>query len=205
MPIYRIRTHINQAPWVSNEFLVLIDNREHKAKLFRKNPTTANKEILKIAKNQVHRLRQKLKKSYIETTSKYPNDPKSLSHMIQTFWPNNKSTSNHVSSINNLTDNRDMANYLNLYFCSTGKRIQSMIHSTASLGDFPYPHLPTVFEISEITLNDIPEAINTLSSSPSSSIYHVTALMIKSAKNELILILHYLFNLSVSQRVFPKC
>ena len=36
MPIRQISARINQAPWVSSEFLSLIDNREHKARLVRK-------------------------------------------------------------------------------------------------------------------------------------------------------------------------
>ena len=75
MPVKRIKVRIRQAPWVSSEFLSLIDNREHKARMYRKNPTAENKDKLKTAKQQVHRLKQKLKKSYIETTlNKYQND-----------------------------------------------------------------------------------------------------------------------------------
>ena len=206
MPVKRIRARIKQAPWVSSEFLSLIDNREHKARQVRKSPSEENIANLKVAKKQVQQLKRALKRTYIETQlSRHGNDPKKLWRTIRTFWPSTKSSHNHICNINNLTNNSDIANEMNTFFCETGKRIQSNIMTNATLDDFPYPHQPPTFEFKEIADEDIANAINLLSSSPSSSIDDITALMIKSAKTELIKILKFLFNLSINKRKFPAC
>ena len=73
MPIKKIRTRIQQKPWVSNEFLALIDTREYRAKQFRKTPSEANKLALDHAKKQVHKLKKALKivhRNNFEQTSK---------------------------------------------------------------------------------------------------------------------------------------
>ena len=94
---------------------------------------------------------------------------------------------------------------MNEFFCNTGRRIQSQILSDATLGEFDSFHHPPIFDFNTITKSDINDAINCLSSSPSSSVDHITAYMIKASKSGLLDVLEYLFNLSLSQRCFPSC
>ncbi len=197
MPIKKIRTKTHQKPWVSNEFLSLIDTKEYRAKQYRKNPTEENKNALKLAKKQVCQLKKALKKSYIETTLTRPrNDPKKLWRSIRTFWPNSKTNNSYINCINSITEEAEIANLMNKFFCERGKRIQEQINTNATLKDFPYQHLPPIFEFQEITVKDITDVITSLSSSPASSVDQITTLMLKSAKTELAPILQYLFKLS---------
>ena len=175
-----MRAH--QSPWVSSEFLSLIDAREYTARSFRKSPTPENALALKLAKSAIQKLKHSLKKSYIEQClSKHPNDPKKLWRTTRTFWPNNKGNNSTNSSINNLTDSHQMADFMNEFFCNTGKCIQSQISSDATLEEFKFFHNPPIFEFKDISLEDINDAINRLSSNPSSGIDHISAYMIKTA------------------------
>ena len=148
MPIIKIRMRTQQSPWVSSEFLSLIDTRQYMAKKFRKSPTIENLEASKVAKKAVCKLKRSLKKSYIEQClNRHPNDSKKLWRTIRTFWPNNKSNNTHIGNIDNLTDSDAIANYMNEFFCNTGKRIQTQISSDASLDEFCILHHPPIFDL----------------------------------------------------------
>ena len=73
MPVKKIKARINQAPWVSSEFLSLIDNREHEARLVRKNPNEENLQNSKLAKKQVQILEKSAEKViYRDSTKSSP-------------------------------------------------------------------------------------------------------------------------------------
>ncbi len=206
MPIIKVRMRSQQPPWISSGFLSLIDAREYRARILRKYPTAENSNALKLAKLAVQKLKRSLKKSFIESSlHKHQGDPKKLWRTIRTFWPNSRGNSSYISSMNGFTDDAKIADFMNDFFCNTGNRIQSQITSDATLNEFDIFHRPPVFDFNMITKSDISDAINRLSSSPSSSIDHITAYMIKASKTGLLDVLEYLFNLSLSQRQFPSC
>ena len=62
MPIVTIRTRIHQSPWVSNEFMSLIDLREYRARIYRKSPTLENKVQLNDAKKTSPKTKKEFEK-----------------------------------------------------------------------------------------------------------------------------------------------
>ena len=144
--------------------------------------------------------------SYIENAlNRHQQDPKKLWCTIRTFWSSAKTSNSHINCIDNITDDKEIANLMNAFFCETGKRVQANILSNASLDDFDYPSLPPSFEFIQNSTEDVTNAINSLSSSLAGSVDDITALMIKSAKMESAPILQYMYNLSINTRTFAAC
>lgn len=63
--------------------------------------------------------------------------------------------------------------------------------------------LPPVFELTNITLDDISKAIDRKSNSGASSVDDIRSLMVRACKTELLPVLCYLCNMSILQKCYP--
>ena len=92
---------------------------------------------------------------------------------------------------------------MNEHFATVSAKTLSEGTYTESIHDHLPPHMPPCFDFKEITIKDVSDAINRLSSSKASSHDGITAYMVKCAKQELQGILTYLFNRSLTLKNFP--
>ena len=205
LPFKRIRTRINSAPWVTGEFLSLIDAREYAAKQYSKCPCQLHLDKKKEAQRLVQRTKNQLKRNYVETTlNNHKNDPKKLWRNIRNFWPSEKSKNSTIKSINGESDNHKIANALNNHFGTIGDKFNEKIDSSNKIEDFLPDFTPPIFDIKEVNQTDIAKAIDRLSSSPACGFDEITAFMVKTGKSQLLDILSFLFNMSIRTKRFPQ-
>ena len=151
-------------------------------------------------------MKNQLKSAYVQTClDRYGNDPKKLWRSIRSFWPNSKSKSTTIKSINGNTGEGLISEILNEHFCNVGSNVQSRITGNATLDEFPFAAKPPIFDLNPVSLEDIIEAINRLKSSQSCGIDGITSNILESAKLEISPILYYLFNRSINSKTFPEC
>ena len=205
LPFKKIRTRINSAPWLTGEFLSLIDAREYASKQYSKCPCQLHLARKKETQRLVQRTKNQLKRNYVETTlNKYRNDPKKLWRNIRNFWPSEKSKNTTIKSINGESISYKIANALNNHFGTIGDKFNEKIDNTNKINDFLPDFTPPIFDIKEVNQMDIAKAIDRLSSSPACGFDEITAFMVKSGKPELLDILLYLFNMSIRTKRFPQ-
>ncbi len=92
---------------------------------------------------------------------------------------------------------------MNEYFANVATRTIEIGNFTEDTNDFLPSQHPPCFDFKPISQKNIADAINRLSSSKASSHDGITAYMIKCAKVELLPILDYPFNRSITLKTFP--
>ena len=76
MPWKRVRVRWNSAPWVTSEFLSMIDRRRYHQKLFNKCPCAFHQNLKKTTERECHRMKIALKRSYVERSlERHKTDP----------------------------------------------------------------------------------------------------------------------------------
>ncbi len=124
LPWCRIRSRRDRAPWVTSEYLSLIDTREYWARGYRKNPIF---EILlkkQMAVRACNTMRRELKQNFVEQSlSKHQHNPRKLWNAIHNFWPAAKSK-NNFSGLGNGTNN-EKADLLNDHFVSIAHKLSA--------------------------------------------------------------------------------
>ena len=93
---------------------------------------------------------------------------------------------------------------MNDHFATVTARTLESGNFNVNIYDYLPPQQPPCFDFHEITSQNIADTISRLSSSQYCSHDGITAFMIKCAKTELLPILTYLFNRSLTLRVFPS-
>ncbi len=93
---------------------------------------------------------------------------------------------------------------LNNHFANVSDNIVKNLPSGVSIMDYLLRHLPPTFDFTSITAADIADAINRLGSTQAAGMDGLTALLVKSAKSELTSILEYLFNRSLTLKIYPR-
>ena len=189
-------------PWLNTSYLDAIDSREHWSRKFRKSPTEYHLIRKTEAINYAKTLKIELQKSYFE--DKIQNnwgDSKNLWKSIKEFWPN-KSKHNNIVKINKHTDKQEMANAMNNHFTSIGPKLAEKIHSDTSHSEFMNIY-PPIFDLKEVDLKTIAEAICDLKPSTSCGVDGLTSRLLKQSGPAIIKPLHYIINLSITSGVFP--
>ena len=210
MPLKRIRCRTSQSQWVTSEFLSLIDKREYQAKLssklYKKCPCQQHLILKKESAKACNRMKLALKRDYVRRTlEKYKSNPKKLWQNIREFWPNSKKSGKKISKILNYSDEESIANCLNDHFADVATNLTNSIpvgDSNVELLD-PQFNLP-IFEFKQITAIDIANAISRLGPSKASFEDGITAYMVKCCKCEVLPVLTYIFNLSLTSKTFPS-
>ena len=88
LPWRRLRVRKNNAPWVTTEFLSLIDRREYHANVYRKCPCAEHLEMKLQTRRECSHMKNALKRDYLRRTlDKHRHHPKKLWQTIREFWP----------------------------------------------------------------------------------------------------------------------
>ena len=203
LPYKKIIARENSAQWVTGDFLSLIDACEYKSSMYNKCPCPKHLLQLKETQRLVQKTKNQLKRNYVENTlDKFKNDPKKLWQNIRNFWPSEKNKTSTIKTINGLSDHQQIANQLNNHFGTIGDKVNEQIRDV-NIEDFLPPFSPPIFDIKDINIIDLADAINRLSSSQSCGFDGITAFLVKTGKNELY-VLQYIFNMSIHTKCLPQ-
>ena len=87
---------------------------------------------------------------------------------------------------------------------TVGTRVLENMTNNADIKDYLPPQHPPIFDLKEVSNATIAEAINRLSSSASCGFDDITSYIVKVGKTELLPLLSFIFNQSISQKTFPS-
>jgi len=105
-----------------------------------------------------------------------------------------------------LTENRDIANCFNNYFCHIGDELAKKLSpSTNHYKDYLGPSQYNSFFCSNVTVNELRNIISNLSNSKSCASDDLSSWLVKTCCDSLIDPLLYLYNLSFESGIFPSC
>ncbi len=181
---------------------IAIDSRKHWSKKLRKTPSEYNlikkQEAIDFAKT----LKIELQKSYFDKKIQHNwGDSKNLWKSIKELWPN-KSKHGKILKIHDHTNNTDIANVLNEHFSSIGPKLAESITSDHTHDEFMSIH-PPIFDLKQVDLKTVAEAIRDLKPSTSCGVDGLTSRLLKQAGPSIFKPLHYINNLSIEKGVFP--
>ena len=133
-----------------------------------------------------NRLKRKLKRNYVQQcVDKYSQYSSKLWRCIREFWPDDKNQKTNFSNFGGNIPNVGKAEKLNSHFTSVTKNLSDNL-PLVNLENLNLEYNPPVFDLHEISLQDIADAIAKLSNSPSCGDDGITSYMIKCAHTELL-------------------
>ncbi len=204
MPFIKKRVYEEQAPWVTNELLSLIDRREYLTNEEHKCPCPYHLNLKNETAKAVNKLILSLKRDYIKNElDKHKHDAKKLWRAIRELWPGTKRNDKTIQCIQGKSDPIEISNILNDHFSTVAEKVHQNLNNDANLDDFPIQIMPPVFEIELASTADVVKAIGRLSNTKSFGIDGITSSMLKNCKYEIAKPLTKIFNMSICSRTFP--
>ena len=121
-PYKKIKCRSNQPKWVTEDFLSLIDEKEHLCHIYNKNRTQYNAARKREAERRVKQMKRVLKKEYIDKALiECQGDSKKTWKAIKNLWPGKNKTTN-ITKIGDVSSPIEMANALNVHFSTAGEK-----------------------------------------------------------------------------------
>ena len=187
--------------WVTGELISYIDEREFRTRKYNLNPTDENRILRDMARKQVTRVKNYLKKNYIVNKLKEnAGDSKQFWKTMKKFYPL-KSKSSQITNIHGKTATVDIANEINSYFAHIGENLANKIDSSNPVPNFNYP--PT-FELTGVDFSTVRDLIKELPDGKSPGIDDIMARLLKDAGEDVVRVLTHIFNVSINTKVFPR-
>jgi len=199
----------NNKPWITASLIRCVNN---KSKLYKKwilSKQSADESLYKNYANELRKILNKAEASYFQRIC----DTKLYS--LKKVWSNlnsvistqfNKKSKPVVNKliINSrpITDPSEIANEFNDYFCNVGNSLSKLLPP----GDFKsYLNNPMLnsFACHSASLSELDNIIQNLNNSKSVSCDNISNFLIKECKNDIILPLLYVINLSLDSGIFP--
>ncbi len=201
-PVKRIKCRSEQPKWITNEFLSLIDEKEHLCNIYQRCPTPFNDARRKLVQRRIKQMKRALKKAYIEDAIRdCRGDSKKTWRLIKSIWPT-KSKSPVINKMHNDTSPESIADMLNSHFATAGLKVNQSTSPT-SLMSRVYPDQEGRPQIETLSPQDIWTLLKELSPAKATGSDGISARLIKACSDAIIEPLHFLFNLSIRTEVFP--
>ena len=128
LPWKYVRVRKYSAPWVSSEYLSLVDRREHCAQLYRKFPCRYHLELKKQARPERNHMRDSLKCDYLW---------QKLWNTIWEFWPGSTGKVNQINRIENNCTSNQIAESIDSYFSNVANKVLETIDDNINISKFP--------------------------------------------------------------------
>ena len=200
LPWRKIRSRIVRSPWITSEFLSLV---EYYARKYRRTRTPELLALKQECIRNCNRLKCELKRDYVQKSLNLHRDnPCKLWQCIRTFWPNGKNSTTFAGLGGN-TSNFMKAKKLNQHFSTVVDKLGSNLLEV-DLDSLNLEMNPPIFDLREISHQDVSDAISMLSNSQAFNDDGITSFMLKCACTELLKPLCFIFNMSLNTACFPS-
>ena len=206
-PVKTFKVAASRDPWITNELLEEIRDKDLALKRARKSGATEDWAFARNERNRVGRMVETARREFFEEEQvNSRGDPKRFWRNIASAMPGKKSNNSKISLIDTTSqskiDNAATSNYINNFFSNIGINLAKEFNNTWA-PSYP-PNNDT--EISEIhtDFEEVRTLCKEINTSKSSALDLLSSRILKDAFLVLGLQLVYLFNLSLSLRDFPE-
>ena len=208
-PLKKFRVNEVREPWVTNEILEEIKDKDGSIRRARKSEKKENWIKAKSDRNRVGRLVERAKADFLrEQQELLENDPKKFWRIVKSIIPGKKAKTSKISLIDRLeggnedvsVEPADTADYINNFFSNIGLKLALqhtepwVFHGTELLDECP--GLKTNFA-------QVLQLCKEINTSKSSGIPNCATKVLRDAFMVLIPQLVFLFNLSFDKGAFP--
>ena len=205
-PVQEFIVNEKRDPWISNELLERIIDKNRLLKKARKSSKKEDWDIAKTSRNIVNKELSNAKKEFlIEEQNRFTNDSKKFWQSISRILPSKKNNSGKITLCDKSDEEmegKDTADYINEFFTNIGKNLASKIK------DEEWRFLENESQNSINTLyTDFEEVLDlckNIDTSKSSGIEFLSSNVLKDAFMVTITQLVFIFNLSLSKAIFPN-
>ena len=209
-PLRLIRVSEKCSPWINKELKTLMRTRDRLKKAAVKSKSPALMRSYRIVRNATNTLNTQLKKKhYNDKIIECKGDIKGSWKVIHEII-NKKSKSTNIDYIKDcdqeITNNREIANIMNDYFCTVGIGLAKDIEETENSllsGKYQIKSSTANFRFRPIMVQDIREAIAKLTTSKSFGTDTISSYFLKMALPFLENSIAMLFNTSLETGIFP--
>ena len=154
-PMHTVNFRSNAPAWLTYDYLAHTDEREFLSKLFKLDPTEANKLAKLDSIYRTNDLKQSLQRSYFrDAIAKHSGNMKETWREIKRFWPHLNKSNVRPTLVNDSESNEDLATRFNTFFTNVGSDLQLNI-PTVEGPIMDRPDMPPVFEFNTPTLLEI--------------------------------------------------
>ena len=206
-PIKTFKVSASSDPWITNELLEEIRDKDLALKRARKTGRDDHWAFARNERNRVGRLVELARKDYFhaeELNSR--GDPKRFWRNISSCLPNKRAMKSNVTLIdksnNSQIDNNATSDYINDFFANVGNNLAKDFVHNWSPDD--QPNLETEMSDIHTDFEEVHALSKEINISKSSAIDLLSSKILKDAFLVLTLQLVYLFNLSLSTGMFPS-
>ena len=205
-PIKSFNVKAEMDPWITNELLEEIRDKDLLLKKAKKTKLLANWEKAKVSRNRVDRLVEIARINYFRDEHEASmGDPKRFWRNISTVLPNHKKHLIIDSLIDSATGDSvpqpEAANYINKFFANVGANLAKgntePWEFEGVINDARLSDLHTDYE-------QVYKLIKELDTSKSAGLDQISSKFLKDAFLVLVPQLVFMFNLSLSSSVFPE-
>ena len=200
-PYKYIKCRDNNVKWITNEFLGLLDERNHRLNEYKQHPSQLNWRLRQEAIYHVREMKCELQQEYVNNLiQEARGDSKETWRAFKELWPT-KNQSNHINSLCGATTDIDMANIMNEHFASVGANLSS---GFPVCDDYMLPREPPTFNLLHVSHSTVFEHLKELNASKSCGIDGLTARLLRDTGDALVTVLTHIFNLSIDTNIFPE-
>ena len=205
-PIKQFKTAASKDPWITNEVLEEIRDKDLALKKARRSGKDEDWAFARNERNRVGRLVEVARKEFFEEEQRNSRgDPKRFWRNVASVIPNNKKDKSDITLVDNLSNTKvkldETSNYINDFFANIG------VNLARDFNDHWYPSTPPFLnaELSEISTDfeEVYSLCKEINVGKSSTIDLLASKILKDAFLVLSLQLVYLFNVSLASGIFP--
>ena len=209
-PMKFIRIRENSPPWISQDIVEAINDRNSLYKTARMNNSELNIRNARSQRNRVNKLINNAKSAYIKTTlENNRDDPKKFWRILNnTLLKGDHTASDTVFDMGNehFTQITDSCEFMNDYIADIGVKLHDQFRNTSSGHVFQNMYnLEGSDEDIVFNRDDILHVVNSIDIHKSSGIDYIPSFILKDCFLVLLDQLMYLFNQSIALCTFPDC
>ena len=206
-PLKRFKIAQEKEPWISNEILEKIKDKDRLLRRAKNRNTEQDWDIAKNCRNRTNYLIRQAKANFInENINNSQNSAKKFWQNIKDVLPNSKDIKTSKISLrdenlNFIQNNKEMADSLNMYFTNIGPSLATNMHD-------PWHYTGNLIESVleddfSIEMDDLIKLFQEIDITKSSAIEYLSSNILKDAFICLINQMTFLYNLSFNTGIFP--
>ena len=206
-PIKKFKVTASRDPWITNELLEEIRDKDLALNRARRTGRDEDWAFARRERNRVGRLVELARRNFFEEEERNNRgDPKRFWKNVSSIIPNKSNEKSMISlvdhSTNSKVDPNAVPDYINTFFANVGINLAKDFTDTW-VPNYP-PNTDTVLTDIATDFEQVHDLCKEINSSKSSAIDLLSARILKDAFLVLTLQLVYLFNISLSQGIFPS-